>query len=136
MRRPIWWERYQKLLAQDHEILKFRTFHVLDKQGTEDENGKRPIISSVQAVTKVLNDEKSVFRVQFSYTNPKDNNVKTYDRHFGRHYALERLNSDIALEITIDKDERVVDKLRECIVAEAARKSILWLKDVEISDIV
>ena len=127
MRKPVWWERYQNMLAQDDGTLRFRTFNVFDKQGNK--------LSRIQAVSKVTNDEKSAFKVQFSYTCPKDNVSGTYNRHVGRHNALERLNSDAAITIYIDSDQKIGDVIKEALITEATRKDIFWLKDTTVNEI-
>jgi len=105
---------------KDFELYRFRTFHIV-------QNGQEK--GRVMAVTFPVDDEKTKYKTQFSYFNPRDK----FCRKIGKFLAIARLNSYRV--IVFDKTQKLSDNVKDLIVKEAQRKNILWWNSPTIEDL-
>jgi hypothetical protein len=120
---------------EDDKDVRFRTFHVTEKEDISLGIECTPEIGRVLAVSVPLNADKTKFKCQFSYLSPKDLKLNKINKTYGKFLALARLNSDKAIIFTKDKEERILDFLKNFMLQEADRKNIFWLKDRSIENI-
>jgi len=120
---------------EDDKDVRFRTFHITEDKYVPHGGECEQELGRVLAVSVPLNADKTKFKCQFSYLSPKDLKLNKINKTYGKFLALARLNSDKAIIFTKDKEERILDFLKNFMLQEADRKNIFWLKDRTIIDI-